>query len=661
MLDFLFSKKFKKKIKRIEEIEPQEIFLDNLAKKREAEIGLSEKKFEVLLSKNVFLRFLIIFFILIFFLFLKTFQLQIIEGKKYSQLSKENRQRTYLILPKRGVIYDKNGKQLVFNQPSFDLILDKRDLKKGKKEREEILKKISQIIKKDFSQLKKEIEESDFSRILISENLDHQTLILLESKINSKEISGFQIEKNTIRDYLDGPIFSHLIGYTSKISKEEFKNLKNYSISDYIGKVGLEKSYEKVLRGEPGILEIERDAFGKKRSEKIISEPKEGKNLILHLDSELQKKIKESLLKNLKKRGGEKGVAVALDPKTGGVLALISFPDFDNNLFSKGIFKEKIEKILKDPLRPLFNRAISGEYSVGSTIKPLIALAALKEKIILPKEKINCQGVIFLEDPWHPKKFYKFQDWKVHGLTDLKKAIAESCNVYFYRLGGGDKDFEGLGVNNIKKYLKLFGWGEISGIDLPGEEKGRIPDPQWKKNYFKNPEEKIWRKGDTYHLSIGHGYLLVTPLQVALAFSAIANGGKLLKPQVVKKIVDEKENLIKEFKPETIREDFIDQKDLQIVKEGMREAVIYGTAKILKNLPEKVACKTGTVESGKKGYYHHWIAVFAPYENPEIVLVILAEEIKGWQSAVLPVAKEVLKWYFEKERLAKIKGKVKIK
>jgi penicillin-binding protein 2 len=378
------------------------------------------------------------------------------------------------------------------------------------------------------------------------------------------------------------------------------------------------------------------------------------------LDSDLQKKIREVLEKQRQKYGAKGAAALALDPKTGGVLALVSLPDFDNNLFQKGADPEKLQELLEDPfkLKPLFNRAISGEgYLPGSTIKPLIASAALEEKIILPEELIYARGLIEVPSQYNPEKVYIFRDWKVHGWTDLKKAIAQSVNVYFYIIGGGYKGKEGLGPIKIKKYLELFGWGEKTGIDLPNEGKGFIPSPEWKKTYFERKEDQIWYDGNTYYLSIGQEYVRATPLQVTLSISVIANGGKLFQPQVVKSIVDtlpESPKLIEEIQPKIIRENFIDSKNLQVIREGMRQTVTQGTASSwLNSLPVTSAAKTGSAQTGKFDKYgnelfHNWVTVFAPYEDPEIVLTIFLEEVPGAMAASLPVAKEILEWYFSK-------------
>jgi len=656
---YLKNKKIKTYFK--EAIEPQETLLDNLAKKREEEFGISEKKFETPLSKWIFQGFLILSFLSFFILFLRTFQLQILEREKYLALANENKFVIYQIKAERGVIYDRNGIQLVFNRPSFDLYFSGTQKVKNCLNQTssadcpelKTLREVSQDLKLDFEELKKKIVDSNETPVLISENLPQEVLILLQTKISANQLPDFQIERNSIRYYPEGKTISHPIGYTGKIRAEEFKaEPENYTIFDWVGRDGLEKSYEKVLRKNPGKLQIERDALGNVISKKVLQFPDSGKSLVLWLDFNLQKKIEESLEKNLKRVGSERGVAVALDPKTGGVMAMVSLPNFDNNLFQKGSDSEALKSILEDPQKPLFNRAISGGYLTGSTIKPLIASAALEEKIISPEKKIlDDKGQISIPNPYYPDQLWIFHDWKVHGWVDMRKAIAESCNVYFYTIGGGYGDQEGLGPTRIKRYLELFGWGNKTGIDLPAEEGGLIPDPEWKKQNFEKKIDQIWYDGDTYNFSIGQGFLKVTPLQVATAFSAIANGGKLYQPEIVQKIVDSDKNFVEEIEPKVIRQNFIDPENLQVVREGMREAVTYGSAVLLNDLPVKVAAKTGTAEIWKKGekLYTTWITVFAPYDDPQIVLTIMMEDVKDLSTlTVLPAAKEVLDWYFAK-------------
>jgi len=629
-----------------EDIEPQEVFLDNLAQKKERELGISEKKFEVPLPQKILRYSYFAFLVIILIFFIKTFEIQVLKCDYFSSLAKENKARIELTRAERGVIYDRSGKQLVRNQPSFDLVLDKRDLPWDNKDRERILKEISKIADKDFEKLRKEVEESENPQILLLENIPQEKLILLETNplVSEEKSLGLKIEKNTVRDYLSGPIFSQLVGYTGKIDQNELKKFQDHSVTDYIGKTGLERSYEEILRGNPGKIQIENDVFGNFKSKEKVSDPEPGKSLALWLDSDLQSKAGEELEKSLQKTGAKRGAVIAMDPKTGGILSLVSLPNYDNNLFSKGVDIGGIKKILDDPLQPLFNLVISGEYPTGSTIKPLMASAALQEKIISPEKQIFDTGKIEVPNEYNPEIIYTFLDWKPHGWVDLRKAIAVSCNVYFYTVGGGYKDQKGLGAERIKKYLQFFGWGTKTGIDLPGEKEGLIPDSDWK---IKNIGED-WYTGDTYNLSIGQGYLGVTPLQVVTAFSAIANGGKLLQPQVVQKIIDNQKGTSEEIKPKIIRENFIDPENLRIVREGMRDAVTYGSSVILNDLSVRAAAKTGTAETGKERVYHNWVTVFAPYDDPQIVLTVVIEKVPEAQVAALPVAKGILEWYFSR-------------
>lgn len=660
MLEFpLFTKHKRQRVKMAfrEDIEPHEILLDSLAEKKEKETGFSEKKLEVPLLKKILQVFFIFCFLITFFLFFRTFQLQVVEGKDFIKLSEKNKFIVRQTQAERGVIYDRNLEQLVFNRLTADLVYRKTNSLPS----ERTLREVSRILKKDVYELKEQIEQFDLEEILIAQNLSHQELILLEIKI--KDLPGFEIVNNIIREYKEGETFSHLIGYTGKIKKEEFEvEPEFYSINDHVGRTGVENSYESFLRKNPGKLRFERDVFGRIYSEEIISLPESGKSLVLWLDAELQRKAKEELEKKYKELEARGGVVIAMDPKTGGILSLVSLPGFDNNLFQKGADPEILDRLLKDSknLNPLFNRAISGRYLTGSVIKPLIALAALEEKMIDPEKNLYTQGFIEIPHRYNPEISYIFRDWTNHGWVDMKKAIAQSCNVYFYTVGGGYQDQRGLGPTKIKEYLELFGWARKTNIDLPGEINGFIPDIEWKRETF----GEGWWDGDTYNLSIGQGYLLITPLEITTAFSAVANGGTLYQPKVAKEIVEifsalnqgiltDSLKTIKSFEPEIIDQDFVDIKNLQIVKEGMRQAVSgrnspLASAIILNSLPVSSAAKTGTAELGSDRY-HNWVTVFAPYEDPEIVLTVMIENVKGVQAAALPVAKEILEWYFTRQ------------
>ncbi|MDP2910057.1 MAG: penicillin-binding transpeptidase domain-containing protein, partial [bacterium] len=302
-----------------------------------------------------------------------------------------------------------------------------------------------------------------------------------------------------------------------------------------------------------------------------------------------------------------------------------------------------------DAKKPLFNRAISGLYPSGSTIKPIIATAALEEKTISPSKKINDIGYIEIKNKYDPNIVYRRHGIQPHGWVDMRQAIAVSSNIYFYTVGGGYKDQAGLGPTRIKKYLELFGWGSKTRIDLPGEADGFIPSPEWKKQVKK----EIWWDGDTYNMSIGQGDILTTPIQMASSFAAIANGGTLYKPQVVKEIVNENKDVVEEIKPEIMNSDFVEPNSLKVVREGMRMAVTaedapHASSYSLNFLPVSAAAKTGTAETPGKNVYHNWITVFAPYDNPEIVLTVMLENVPGVQAAALPVARDILQWYFTK-------------
>ncbi|XOB42284.1 MAG: penicillin-binding protein 2 [Candidatus Nealsonbacteria bacterium] len=637
-----------KRFKKIRDLEPHDIILDKLAREKEEEWGISIKKINIPLLDKTLKGFLFVLLLIMIVLFLKTFQLQVLEGENFKALANANKFIIKSIEADRGVIYDRNLKQLVFNIPQFDLIYEKESLEQSEEDKSKVLTEVARILERDYEELNQEIASSTDSLVFVSRDLEREKLIILQTKIN--ELTGFKIRKTSTRDYEDGEAFAHLMGYMGKIRKEELESSPDfYSILDYVGRDGLEKYYEEFLRKNPGKIKIERDALGNILSQEIASLPESGKSLVLWFDSGLQEKVKEVLENKLYEIGSKKGVAIALDPETGGVLSLVSFPSFDNNVFSKGD-SETIKKLLKDSDEPLFNRAISGRYVTGSTIKPLIALAGLEEKMILPNENIYCTGKLEVQDYWDPEKIWEYEDLRSHGYTDMRKALAESCNVYFYRLGGGYEEQKGLGPTKIKEYLELFGWGKKTGIDLPGEATGFIPDKEWKKKVW----GQGWWDGDTYYLSIGQSYLLITPMEVVTSFLPIANNGKLLKPQIVQKIMNsETGEAIEEIQPQIIKENFVDIDNIKVVREGMRQAVTgynspQASAVFLSSLPVSAAAKTGTAETPTENLYHNWTTVFAPYDEPEILITIMIEDVEGVRAATLPVAYEVLNWYFSR-------------
>lgn len=631
-----------------EDIGPDEIILDAEAiKGAEADEGSFdftqggslERKLEVPINPKIFVLFFGLI-VLVFSVFLiRAAELELFKGKKFQFLAERNRIHFSAFPARRGIIYDRFGTPLVKNIPSFDVLIDPLKLPKRQTEINILADKLSQIFDLSVDELKKELEMSlkskFFQESLLIANIDHQKLLRLEPEL--KNLSGISIRKDASREYILAPYFSHINGYMGKIAPEDKEKHSDYALTEKIGRSGLEAQYEKVLRGSPGHTETEVNALGQEERVLNVEQPVAGQGLWLSVDGDLQKFLYEQL-NSLDRRA----IGVAVDPRNGQVLALVSLPSFDNNIFSKPISYEDFQKIINDPEKPLINRVISGEYPPGSTIKPFVAAAALEEKVVNFSTKINdAAGEIVIGD-------YRFGDWKVHGVTDIIKAIAESCNVFFYYLGGGYGEFQGLGIERIDKYLNFFGFNHSTGIDLPGERDGLVPNEKWKQD---NKKEK-WYIGDTYHIAIGQGDLLVTPIQLAMATAAVANNGILYQPQIVDKIVDSDKNTVEDIKPEILNKDFISPQNISIVREGMRQAVVAGSARSLSDLPVKVAGKTGTAQFGPLTLFrtHAWFTAFAPYDDPEIVLVILVEGGGEGSSIAVPIAKEVLSWYFHKIR-----------
>jgi penicillin-binding protein 2 len=640
-------KKYFIKNKNRESIEAEEIFLD-----AEAIHSLDDKgKLEQPIKHRNFFLFYALIIACLLILFLRAGHLEIVKGEYYYNLAQGNRLRVYSLPAPRGIIYDHLGQPLVYNIPSFDLTVNLNDfLANPQSIQEEILEEIANLINQGESavQIKKKMEEKiaqatgQVSQLIMAKNIDRSTSLVLESLV--KDWPGWRLEKNPQRQYIEASYFAHLLGYTGQLSPDDLEEHPDYSRNEQIGKTGLELSYESVLRGQPGQEQVEVDSSGKSQNLLAAESAQPGRGLALFIDQELQKKLYQALEKTLKRLGiSRKAAALAIDPRNGGVLALVSLPSFDNNLFAQGISLEDLVALKNDPANPFLNRVLAGQYPSGSTIKPLIAAAALEEEIINPTRQIDCRGGLSIPNQYNPQVIYHYPDWKVHGLTDIIKAIAQSCNVYFYTIGGGYGRIEGLGVDRIKEYLQYFGLGQASQIDLFGEKEGLVPDSAWKKE--KKPDEE-WYLGDTYHLAIGQGDILVTPLQMTVALASIANGGILYQPQIVDKIVDLGGETVEDMPAEIIRQGFIQEENIKIVRQGMRQAVLTGSARSLADLPVEVAGKTGTAQFGSSGQAHAWFIGYAPYEEPEIILTVLIEGGGEGSQVALPVAKEVLEWYF---------------
>ena len=435
-----------------------------------------------------------------------------------------------------------------------------------------------------------------------------------------------------LRVYATSSGLSTILGYVKYPTKDASGF---YYQTTYIPKDGIEKIYDSVLSGKNGAKMTETNARGKETSLEIVEYPHDGENIHLSIDAGVQKSMYNAMLDYASRAGYRGGGGVIMDVHSGEIIAMASFPEYDSNTLSIGSDTEKIKSYLTNKNNPFLNRVIGGLYTPGSIAKPVIAMGVLTEKIINPRKQILSTGSLSVPNPYNPDKPTVFRDWKAHGYVDLREAIAVSSNVYFFEVGGGFGDQKGLGISNIEKYMRMFGFGEKTGIESYGEKAGVIPNPAWKKSLFGKEEE--WRLGDTYNTSIGQYGVQVTPLQAVRAIGAIANNGKLLYPTLIK--------------PNTSYESLstpvpLAESDFQIVREGMRMTVTQGTAKSL-NFPfVKVAAKTGTAELGPtKSLVNSWTVGFFPADNPKYAFAVVMEKGKANnQVGATLIMKDVLEW-----------------
>lgn len=592
-------------------------------------------------------RFIIQFFwwlVIVMFLGLSSriIYLNVIKGVEYQGIAERNSLREIVVPAPRGIIYDRYGKQLVSNAPSMDAVLIPIDLPKEKEKQDTIKALLVSTFSLDQNSLDEIFQKADarsLQPILLKERVSQEETLLFLSR--NRELQGISLYKTTQRRYMDSLIFSHLLGYEGKIRKEELALHPDYLLTDSIGKQGVEKSYDEALRGTHGFQQAEVDSLGHVKKELGTIPPVPGSDLILNIDADLQKKLFDDLQALLEKQNLKQAAAIVMDPRDGSIRAVVSLPSYDNNLFVGGISSKNYQDLISDPSLPLFNRALSGEYPPGSTIKPVLASAALAEGVITPLTTIDgLGGVLQIGGS-------SFHDWTVHGPSSVRQAIAQSNDIFFYTIGGGYGGIAGLGMDRMKKYENLFGYGSKTNIDMPGEADGFIPDPAWKKNTV----GERWYIGDDYHAAIGQGFITATPLQILNSISAIANGGTLYVPKVVSQIRSS-EGVVTKVPTEIVRKDFINPDVLRVVREGMRATVTEGTAQSLKTLPVDVAGKTGTAQFGTGQKTHGWFVSFAPYENPSLAMIVLVEGqgMEGYNT--VPVTQSVYNWYFSRPDIA---------
>lgn len=564
---------------------------------------------------------------------LRSAYLVVVGGGAYADKARSNYVKEIWAKAPRGMIYDFKNKPLVKNISTFNLIAVPGELPRDSGSQEKIINDLASLLNKDPLDIAGQFSSVDrfsFRPVLILEDLTHEEILSLKSKLS--DLPGLQLEENFKRDY-GGSIFSHIIGYTGRASPTDL-NSSNYLATDIIGKTGLEYEYEDFLRGSHGVTSIETKAQGSQGEVIGQTNSRSGDNLVLFIDYDLQKKLTEAMGQTLANLNLTSGAAVAIDPRSGGILAMQSFPNFNANVFSNRLSSAEYDKLFNNTDRPLFNRAIAGLYPPGSTIKPFIGVGALQEKIVDDKTIINDTGSIFAGTQ-------EFKGWKALGIVDIYKAISMSSNIFFYTVGGGYGNISGLGPLKIAEYLKRFGFDSLTNIDLPSEAKGFIPSPDWKLV----TKHEGWFIGDTYNMSIGQGFVQVTPLELAEATTAIANRGALLKPRIVKSITDSQGRVVKNTEPEIISKDFVDPNSLNIIRNAMHDTVTDGSGRALSQLPGSAGAKTGTAQTGVGTNTHAWFTVFAPFDNPRIALTVMIENGGEGSSVAVPIARDVLEWY----------------
>ena len=566
------------------------------------------------------------------------------ESARYSARAEDNQNLATLLPGPRGIIYDRNGKILADNHPIFSAFLEMDEFLRDPDSQNRILDALNGALGMPPEEIWNSIESTDLEgsggSLLLSQNLSQEQVVKLKS-LNSPAL---EISDNFNRNYTDGKIFSSVIGYTGMVTVANLKNNPELFPQDTVGKAGLEFLYDDSLRGVNGERTQKRDARGMILGEEKEISPSIGKPLYLTIDADLQKYFYERMSQQLSFLGRVKGVGLALNPQNGEILALLNFPVYDNNLLGSGGKNSEKQAILNSRDEPLFSRAVSGLYSPGSTIKPLVGVAALKEGVITPSKEIFSPGYIDIPNPYKPDEPTRYLDWQYQGYVNLASALAQSSDVYFYELGGGGPDSPGLGITRLRQWWQKFNLGNLTGIDMPGEGKGFLPSPDWKEKKTKQP----WLLGDTYNVSIGQGDLLLTPIQLINYISAFANGGKIYQPTLNKnsdhKIISDISYLSPQF--EEVR------KGMRLVATSKRSM-----ANTLGDLPFAVEGKTGTAQVKNNQELN---AFFVGYTVPDVgtsqqqiaVLVLVENSREGSLNAV-PIAKDVFNWYYWN----RIKGK----
>ena len=565
---------------------------------------------------------------------LRLWHLQIREGPYYRDLSENNRTRLVLLEPARGLIYDRHGVLLANNIPSFSLYVTLEDVK----DREALIQQLSDLLDLDPALVRKKLGGKG-SKLLPRKIKDRLTLrdaMVIES--HRLDLPGVMVQVESQRNYPGGAIAAHLLGYVGEISAEqlerpEFSDLHQGSV---VGQYGVEKSYDRYVRGQAGQKSVEVDALGHEKKAAVVEKPQAGNDLYLTVDIRLQK-VAEELL------GEESGAIVALDPTNGDILAMVSRPAFDPNVLSRELTPKQWVDIVQDEGRPLNNRASQGQYPPGSTFKVPMAVAALETNTMSPSSTVYCNGGYqFGRRVYH--------DWKAsgHGAVDLHTALVHSCDVYFYTVG------QRMGIDVIADFGKEFGLGQGTGVELPSERPGIMPSTSWKQQ----AKNEAWLPGETISAAIGQGYVTVTPLQMASLIGTVANDGVSFRPRLVQAVMDRTTGNLQELPAVPRGKVKAKAETFRIIKEALADVVKVGTATKAQSSLVTIGGKTGTAQvaalrSGpeqeipKKFRDHAWFVAFAPVESPKIAVAVLAEHMGHGGAAAAPLAKEVIETYMK--------------
>jgi penicillin-binding protein 2 len=574
--------------------------------------------------------------------------LQINSGPALAAQAEEQRTAEEAIPAPRGLIYDRKGRPLVTNVASFALKITPSELPYSR--RDEVAQRLGGLLGMEPAEILQTIDGAPGSRfdpVRIAQDVPEETARLVSE--SGDALPGVHIAVETRREYPDGPLMSQILGYTGPIDAAGYARLKatGYLADDLIGKAGVEATFEKELRGTYGIELVERDATGKDvQVLRSLQDSIPGASLRLTIDRTIQKEATQALKWGMKAAGLKRGVFIAMNPQTGEVLALVSLPTYDNNPFAKGISNRDFQKLLKDKNKPLTNHAVQAHYPPGSTYKLVAGTGGIQDKKITADTLIRTKGYLVLSG-------VRYYDWnrRGFGLCDMNCGFGHSSDTYFFQVAGM------LGADRLAYWARMYGFGRPTGIDLPGEAAGIVPSNQWKMNALGQP----MFAGEVYQAGIGQGYDVATPIQLVNAYAALANGGKLYRPQLVREVVGPDGNVVREFKPELIRKMPVSQKTLRAMRLAARSTVTLRHTYNLVDMPVKVAGKSGTAEFGerdKKGRlpYHSWFVGWVgkdPYKadfakaDSELVFLAFAYDSRTKGNAGTEIAKAFLQLHFK--------------